>query len=270
MPGRPRPGSRRLRARLSLLVLAAAVAVAASALSLRAPPRVQPVASRGLPPAVVPAFAPGAPRGLGSTRHLSFWSPVRRSVAARTAPAADARVVATLSTRTPEGTRNAVAVLGRRIDRAGAPWVRVRLALLPNGSNGWVPRSALGGYGKVYTRLVVDLGRLRATLYRDGRAIFSAAVGVGMPGWSTPRGTFYIRNKLTRYRSPAYGPVAFGTSARSPRATDWPAGGFIGIHGTDLPGLLPGRVSHGCIRMRNADILELARRMPVGTPVTIR
>ena len=90
-----------------------------------------------------------------------------------------------------------------------------------------------------------------------------------MPGWETPRGRFYIRNKLTRYRSPAYGPVAFGTSARSPAATDWPAGGFIGIHGTDRPDLVPGRVSHGCIRMRNADILALARRMPVGTPVRI-
>jgi L,D-transpeptidase YbiS len=27
--------------------------------------------------------------------------------------------------------------------------------------------------------------------------------------------------------------------------------------------------SHGCIRMRNADIVELFDRVPVGTPVTI-
>jgi hypothetical protein len=40
--------------------------------------------------------------------------------------------------------------------------------------------------------------------------------------------------------------------------------------GTDRPELLPGRVSHGCIRMRNADILRLARLMPAGIPVTIR
>ena len=67
-----------------------------------------------------------------------------------------------------------------------------------------------------------------------------------------------------------YGPVAFGTSARSPGLSDWPGGGFIGIHGTDRPELIPGRISHGCIRMRNADILALAKRMPVGTPITIR
>ena len=29
-------------------------------------------------------------------------------------------------------------------------------------------------------------------------------------------------------------------------------------------------LSHGCIRMRNAAILALARLMPVGTPLTIR
>ena len=100
--------------------------------------------------------------------------------------------------------------------------------------------------------------------------MFRAAVGVGQARWPTPRGRFYIRNRLTRYRSPTYGPLAFGTSARSAQLTDWPAGGFIGIHGTDRPGLLPGRVSHGCIRMRNGDILRLGRLMDVGTPLTIR
>jgi lipoprotein-anchoring transpeptidase ErfK/SrfK len=148
--------------------------------------------------------------------------------------------------------------------------VHVRLAVLPNGTTGWVPRAALGGYGTVDTRLEIDLRRLRATLYRGGRAVLRIPVGVGMAGWDTPRGSFYIRDRLTRYSSPTYGPVAFGTSARSPTATDWPAGGYIGIHGTDQPGLIPGRISHGCIRMRNVDILRLARLMAPGTPVTIR
>jgi lipoprotein-anchoring transpeptidase ErfK/SrfK len=44
----------------------------------------------------------------------------------------------------------------------------------------------------------------------------------------------------------------------------------VGIHGTDAPQLLPGRVSHGCIRLRNDAILRLARLMPLGTPVSIR
>jgi lipoprotein-anchoring transpeptidase ErfK/SrfK len=70
--------------------------------------------------------------------------------------------------------------------------------------------------------------------------------------------------------SPFYGPVAFGTSARSAVLTDWPDGGYIGIHGTNHPELIPGRISHGCIRLRNRDIIRLARRMPIGTPITIR
>jgi lipoprotein-anchoring transpeptidase ErfK/SrfK len=52
--------------------------------------------------------------------------------------------------------------------------------------------------------------------------------------------------------------------------TDWPGGGFIGIHGTNAPGLIPGHISHGCIRVRNANVLRLARLMPVGTPLTIQ
>jgi lipoprotein-anchoring transpeptidase ErfK/SrfK len=38
----------------------------------------------------------------------------------------------------------------------------------------------------------------------------------------------------------------------------------------DQPDLIPGRISHGCVRLRSAAILALAKAMPVGTPVTIR
>jgi lipoprotein-anchoring transpeptidase ErfK/SrfK len=253
-------------------VLAGALAGAtAFALAPRRSATTAPTAAvHGLPPPVTPAFTPDAPRALRDDRHRSRWAPVRRRVAARRAPRADAPVVAELSTRTPEGTANVVAVLGHRQSRVGAVWVRVRLPVLPNGSTGWVPREALGGVASVDTELEVDLDELHATLYRAGRPVFDADIGIGVARAPTPRGRFYIRNRLTRYASPTYGPVAFGTSARSETLTDWPGGGFVGIHGTDRPDLLPGRVSHGCIRMRNDDIVELARRMPVGTPVTIR
>ena len=266
-------GLRRPRTRVRALALAA-VAVAAVVLGAALPGRPTPAeepspAASALPRSVRPAFVPGTPAPLGSTRHLARWAPVLHPVLARAAPRTAAAPVAGLDTRTPEGSANLVAVLGSREDGAGRVWVRVRLPVLPNGTTGWVPRAALGGYGTVATRLDVDLRRLRATLFRAGRPVFRADVGVGRPQWPTPRGTFYVRNKLTRYRSPAYGPVAFGTSARSPTLTDWPAGGFVGIHGTDRPDLLPGRVSHGCIRLRNEDILVLARLMPVGTPLVV-
>jgi lipoprotein-anchoring transpeptidase ErfK/SrfK len=104
---------------------------------------------------------------------------------------------------------------------------------------------------------------------RGRKVVFRAPVGIGKRGTPTPAGRFYVRDRVVRYASPFYGPVAFGTSARSATLTDWPGGGFVGIHGTDRPDLIPGRVSHGCIRMRNRDILRLAALMPVGTPLRV-
>jgi lipoprotein-anchoring transpeptidase ErfK/SrfK len=226
-------------------------------------------ASAALPQPAEPAFVPGKARYLDASADLTRWAVVRASAIARVRPDEQAPAVTRVSTRTPEGTSNIVLVLGDRVDRRGALWIRVRLALLGHRDTAWLPRRALGGYGTVRTRLVIDVDSFSATLYRNGKPIFKADVGVGMPSWPTPRGSFYIRDKLTGFASPMYGPIAFGTSARSRVLTDWPAGGFVGIHGTDQPGLIPGRISHGCIRMRNEDIVRLAKLMPVGTPLTI-
>jgi hypothetical protein len=234
-------------------------------------PSARDVASASVvPQPIKPAFVPGKPTALKRSADIARWGVVRVAASARARPQANARVVGHVETQTPEGTSNIVLVLGSHTDRAGALWIRVRLAALGRSQTGWVRRSALGGYGTVATHLVVDLRSLHATLFRNGRAIFRADVGIGKAAWPTPRGEFYIRNKLTDFGSPMYGPVAFGTSARSSVLTDWPAGGYVGIHGTDEPNLIPGRVSHGCIRMRNADILRLAELMPVGTPLTVR
>jgi hypothetical protein len=221
-------------------------------------------------PAPAPALEIGPPEKLSPSRFLSRWTSLRESALARVRPSAGAPALARLRTTTPEGTANVLAVLGSRPDARGALWVKVRLSTLPNGSVGWVPREALGAYQTVSTRLVVDRRRLRATLYRDGKAVFTAPVGIGTDSSPSPAGEFIVTDELTRFASPFYGPIAFGTSARSAVLTDWPAGGFVGIHGTNAPGLVPGRISHGCIRMRNSDILRLAARMPVGTPLTIR
>ena len=199
----------------------------------------------------------------------ALWAHVLRPVTAREAPGLTARPVSRVQPATPEGETNLVLVLRTTSDSSQRTWVRVRLAILPNSATGWVPQDALGSFHSVRTRLVIDRAAFRAALWRGGRVVFRAAVGVGGPRWPTPRGEFYVREKLAGFGDPFYGPVAFGTSARSPILTDWPGGGFVGIHGTDRPDLIPGRISHGCIRMRNADIRRLARLMPLGTPITI-
>jgi len=223
-----------------------------------------------LPPPAASVLDVPPPERLGRDHHVSVWSTVRRPARARSAPESGAPVVARVEDRTPEGTDNTLLILDRTHDARGRVWVRARLPALPSGSTGWLPRAAIGGYRLVRTHLVVDLDRRSATLLRNGHPVVRAHVGVGQPRWPTPRGRFYIRNKLVRYRSSFYGPLAFGTSARSRVLTDWPGGGFVGIHGTDRPDLIPGQISHGCIRMRNHDITRLGGLMPVGTPLTIR
>jgi hypothetical protein len=217
-----------------------------------------------------PAFEVPTPTRLRASAYESTWAPLLRTVTARSGPGAAFPGVARVGAKTPEGTTNLVLVLESEQTDGDSLWVRVRLPVLPNNTTGWVPRSALGGHAVVRTHLIVDLGDRRATLFRNGRPALTAAVGIGTAAFPTPTGRFYVRNKLTRYRNPFYGPVAFGTSARSAVLTDWPAGGFVGIHGTNQPELIPGRVSHGCIRLRNRAILRLAALMPIGTPLTIR
>jgi hypothetical protein len=195
---------------------------------------------------------------------------VLRRTVVRSRPSPTARAIATLDPLTPEDTQNVVLVLGGIDLSPTRTWYRVRLAILPNNATGWVRSDALGRPVKVDTHLYIDRAGFTLSLERKGVVVFRSSVGVGRPYWPTPRGEFYIREKLTRFRAPAYGPIAFGTSARSVKLTDWPGGGVVGIHGTDRPDLLPGAISHGCIRMRNVDIVRLARLMPVGTPVTIR
>ena len=214
--------------------------------------------------------APELPVRLSGVRNVSRAAVVLRSVLARARPSAGAPVVARVGMLTEEYAPNMVLALESIHDAAGTLWVRVRLPVLPNNSTGWVPRSALGPLRVRTTRLVIDRAFFSATLFRGGLAVFRTRVGVGRADWPTPRGEFYVRELLTNFGDPFYGPAAFGTSAKSPVRTGYFAGAFIGIHRTNAPELIPGRISHGCIRLRNAAILRLVKLMPLGTPVTIR
>jgi lipoprotein-anchoring transpeptidase ErfK/SrfK len=206
---------------------------------------------------------------LGGINGMSRAAQVYAGVYARSRPSARAKKLIRIRQYTPEGTLNVVQTLSGVVNQNGENWVRIRLPMLPNGRTGWVPRRMIGPYNEIWTHLVIDRKLFTATLYRKGRAIFTTRVGVGKPYWPTPAGEFYVRERITGFSDPIYGPIAFGTNARSNVLTDWPGGGFIGIHGTNQPEILPGRVSHGCVRMPNAAVLRLARLMPLGTPVTI-
>jgi lipoprotein-anchoring transpeptidase ErfK/SrfK len=200
----------------------------------------------------------------------SYFAYVNEAATARAEPSAGAKTVAKLRLRTPVGTDEVVLVLARTVVDE-QEWLRVRLPVRPNNTTGWVPAEALSELQPVQTWLRISTKTFRATLIKDGKRVFSAPIGVGQPQWPTPKGEFYVRAKLSGYGGAGsfYGPLAYITSATSDTLTDWPGGGLVGVHGTSLPGLIPGRISHGCVRMRNADILRLANLMPVGTPLTV-
>jgi L,D-transpeptidase catalytic domain len=143
-------------------------------------------------------------------------------------------------------------VLARTTDSAGRTWLQVRLPVRPNGTTGWVPAPALGDLQPLKTWLKIDTHRLTAALIKSGKVVWRARVGVGKSYWPTPKGQFFIRAELKGYgsRGSFYGPPAFITSATSDALTDWPGGGIVGVHGASLPGLIPGAISHGCVRVR--------------------
>lgn len=201
--------------------------------------------------------------------YASSWAYLESPTDAYASPSRHARVLGYLGLTTQDGTSELL-FEQQRVLIHGGWWVQVRLPLRPAGQIGWVPERVLGAPQTVHTYLVVSTEKATLTLYRNGKVIFFTRVGTGKPSTPTPHGQFYIRDRLGGFPSDSvYGPLAFGTSALSNVETDWPGGGVIGIHGTNEPGLIPGQPSHGCIRLRNAEILKLSRLLPIGTPLTI-
>ena len=83
------------------------------------------------------------------------------------------------------------------------------------------------------------------------------------PAWSPPADV-----KRDNPRLPAVIP---GGSPRNPMgaAALTLFGGQYAIHGTNNPGSIGGFVSYGCIRMYNADVLDLYNRVGWGTTVVV-
>ncbi|PYI52093.1 L,D-transpeptidase [Paenibacillus flagellatus] len=107
-------------------------------------------------------------------------------------------------------------------------------------------------------RIIVDLSDRKLHLLQDDRVIRTYPVGIGKMLSATPTGTYTIVNKQANPGGP-YGAFWMGLSRK-----------HYGIHGTNDPSSIGKRVSKGCIRMHNRDVLELSRQVNVGTPVTIR
>ncbi len=189
-------------------------------------------------------------------------------VAVRSAPSRNASVVATLAQFRPDFHPRTVMALDERLDRTGAPaGYRISGPGRPNGRTGWIPAAAANIH-PVDRWLVVYRGTRKFELYIDGVLRRTGPVAVGARGMETPIGLFFVQSRFVPSKYPILGAFAFETSGYS-KLSDWPGGGVVGVHGTNMPWLIGQAVSHGCVRLRNSDVLALRKLVRVGTPVKI-
>lgn len=140
--------------------------------------------------------------------------------------------------------------------------------------NGRVDSRTLGA---LVGKIVVRLNRRTLTLYRDGKAVKTYPIAVGMPAYPTPIGTFKIVNKQmnptwTPPESPwaaGLGPIPAGPG--NPLGTRWigTSATAVGIHGTYADWSIGSAASHGCLRMHIPDVEALYELVSVGMPVEI-
>ncbi len=118
---------------------------------------------------------------------------------------------------------------------------------------------AIAGLPEGERRIVVDVTRLRLTLYVEDKAVKEYPVAIGKWHTPTPIGEFAI---IEKHYAPggAFGSRWMGLNV--------PWGGY-GIHGTNRPWSIGWTVSAGCIRMFNEDVEELFELVPVKTRVAI-
>jgi len=149
-------------------------------------------------------------------------------------------------------------------------WLRVKLAVRPNGSTGWVRAGDVSLTSTPY-RVVVEVAAHRVTLYHGNDPVLQDAVGVGTARTPTPLGDFYIDAVWPLAdTSGVYGPYQLSVGAFSEVLKSFGGGqAQIALHGTNAPRLLGRSVSNGCVRMRNETITRLAQTVPAGTPVQV-
>jgi lipoprotein-anchoring transpeptidase ErfK/SrfK len=138
-------------------------------------------------------------------------------------------------------------------------------------------------------RVTIDLSEQTAYFYRGDKKVGRSRVATGLPGHSTPRGSFTIIEKTRNKRSNLYGVIVDGDgdvlrSDADSRRHQVPAGarfegasmpywmrlttGGVGMHHGPIP--RPGSpASHGCIRMPKEMAAKLFSTAPLGTPVKI-
>ncbi len=149
-------------------------------------------------------------------------------------------------------------------------WLEVYLPVRPNGSTGFV-RSSDVSVTRHNWRIEVRLSEFKIKVFEGDELFLDTGIAVSEENTPTPGGLYYT-TELLQPPDPngAYGTYAYGLSGFSDILQSFNGGpGQLGLHGTNQPELIGQRVSHGCIRMRNEDIEQLAAILPLGVPVQV-
>ena len=155
-------------------------------------------------------------------------------------------------------------------DVRGTRWVKVLLPQRPNGTAGWA-RADDFSFSEIHSRIDIDLSARHLTVLRSGKRVAQFRIAVGAPTTPSPTGTFAIAEVIPTGDPNAFlGPIVMPLTAFSNALNEFAGGnGRVAIHGTSLPELIGQPVSHGCIRMRNADIRRVAHIVSPGSRVVI-
>jgi lipoprotein-anchoring transpeptidase ErfK/SrfK len=263
-------GSRRNRA-LATAAAALVIAGLATAELLKAQPsqeggRGHAVEAVVAPrPAPKPAAAATRPTPTPAVPAPTLIATLKAALAYRQLPGGP--VAGTLPATNPFGAPEVLAVVG---GPSASGWAQVELPIRPNGSRGWIPVADVTMSATSY-QVVVNVAADTVTVTDAGRLVLTTAAAVGKPSTPTPTGHTYLW-ELIRPDDPngAYGPYIFGLGWFSNAYAVFNGGDAqIGIHGQDEPSSVGHPVSHGCVRVENPVISQLAGMLPLGTPVTI-
>lgn len=191
------------------------------------------------------------------------------TLAVRSAPKKNARIIAKLSEFRPQDyrARYVLAVGARKGKNGETDWYKITVPGRPNGRTGWVQAPHVS-IRPMPWQVVVYRGSRVVQAWKGNRLLYTAKVAVGAPGTETPVGLYYVTVRFKPVQVPFLGSFAFETSAYS-KLSEWPGGGVVGLHGTTAPHLLGQAVSHGCVRLSNETANFLRDRIPLGTPIRI-
>lgn len=225
-----------------------------------------------LEPEMDPASSPvAADEAVGdpASRYTIVAQATSPSVTARVSPDPAAEPVAEFAN--PTATGSPLVFRSVESESVSSDWIEVQLPVQPNGTTGWVPRADVSLSDNPYR---VEISRADYTLrvFHLNQLWMETPIAVGTGDTPTPVGDFYLLELLSPPDpNGPYGPFAFGLSGFSEVLDSF--GGadtaIIGLHGTNDPGSLGTDVSHGCIRLENQVIEQLASVLPLGTPVLI-